>query len=362
MGNTAWSMYNFRFDVIKALLAEDCDITILAPDDEWSKKFKEMNIKFLPIEMDNKGTSPFKDIHLCWRLFKIYRKFKPDLIFHYTIKPNIYGSIAARICGIKSIAFVTGAGNVFIKHNYITTIVKGLLRVALQFPKEVWFLNGDDKDLFLSYHLIRTAQCKILPSEGINTLQFKNNYNKDEKDNITFLFLGRLLWDKGVGEYVKAAQAIKLKYKNINFQILGFLDALNPSAISKSEIDTWVNMGIVDYLGSRDDVSEIISHSDCVVLPTYYREGVPRSLLEASSLGIPVIATDAPGCRDVVEDQITGYLCQPKDVEDLRDKMQKIILMDRDDRLKMGRNGRERVERMFDINLVIQEYKKVINI
>ncbi len=363
VGNTAWSMYNFRLDVIKALKYLGHEVTVVAPEDGWEKHIIESGIPFIPIQIDNKGTSPFKDLKLLYCLLSIYRKNKPDLIFHYTIKPNIYGSLAARLCKIKSIACVTGAGSVFIKNNLVTKVVIWLFRFSFRFPSEVWFLNQEDKDLFRRYGLVSNKQMRLLPGEGIDIVKFQNRegHNAEKSNNLVILFVGRLLWDKGVGEFVEVARAIRKKWPHVHFKLLGFLDVQNPSAISKEQMNQWVSEGIVTYLGVSKDVRPAMLEADCVVLPSY-REGLPRTLLEAACLEKPVITTDVPGCREVVEDEITGFLCRPKDARDLQEKIEKMIRVGKLIRNEMGKAGRRRVREKYEMKIIIEKYKDTINV
>lgn len=354
-------MYNFRLDVITALKNQQYEVAVIAPDDAWSLKLTEAGIRFIPLTMDNKGTAPLRDLKLLFDLYRLYKKNKPDLIFHYTIKPNIYGSMAAAICSVKSIACVTGAGSVFLKNNFLTRLVKRLFLFSFKFPRQVWFLNPDDMKLFTRNGMVLPSKCIILPGEGIDVEAFKDiGSTPRTKDTTTFLYLGRLLWDKGIGEYIEAARNIKKIDKTVQFQILGFADPKNPSGINLKQVEDWSEEGVIEFLGASDHVKEVILDADCIVLPTY-REGIPRSLLEAASLGKPVIATNVPGCREIVDHNITGLLCAPKDHQDLQAKMEKIINMPMEKRTDMGKAGREKVKAMFSLDLIIGRYSDAIN-
>lgn len=361
VGNTAWSMYNFRLEVLK-FFSRDYNVIVLAPDDAWGAKLLREGITYIPIVIDNKGTSPLNDLKLFWQLYRLYRKYDPFLVFHYTIKPNNYGSAAAALLRIKSIAVVTGVGTVFYKDSLLTKWIRAMFRFVLRYPKEVWFLNRDDRELFTSAGLVSPVKSILLPSEGIDTSAFKNTGPSPdpESDSFSFLYLGRLLWDKGIGEYVEAARDIKKKNNNIFFRILGFLDQRNPSAIPPQIVTDWHQEGVIEYLGSSDNVKDLIMRSDCVVLPSSYREGIPRSLLEAASLEKPVIASDIPGCRDVVDDEVTGYLCLPKNAADLQEKMERMIQASPDQRTKMGKAGRAKVKSQFSMDIILGQYQKSV--
>lgn len=360
VGNTAWSMYNFRLEVLK-FFTGDYNVIVLAPEDAWGNKLLSEGISYIPITIDNKGTSPLNDIKLMWDLYWLYRKCRPSLIFHYTIKPNIYGTLASLLCRkVKSIAVVTGAGSVFVKNTWLTKLVSLMFKCSLKFSHEVWFLNNEDRDLFISSKMVDRSKSVVLPSEGINTDQFKDCHATKNTEKFIFLYLGRVLWDKGVGEFVEAARKIKETRNGVIFQILGFLDQRTPSAIPPNIVTGWHREGIVEYLGSSDDVKKTILESNCIVLPSSYREGIPRSLLEAASLEKPVIASDIAGCRAVVEDGVTGYLCQPRNAFDLQQKMEKMIGLTIEQRESMGKAARKKIKKQFEIKAIIEQYQKSV--
>ena len=358
--NTSWSIYNFRLGLVKKLL-ENYEVIIVAPKDKYSQKLIDLGCGYYDIYIDNKGTNPINDLKTFWQYYRLYKKIKPDLIFHYTIKSNIYGTIAAKLNNILSIAITTGLGYAFINNNLISKIVKFLYKFSFKFANQVWFLNQDDYEVFINQNLISKEKGYILPSEGINTEEFKP-MNIEKKDNIfRFLLIARILWDKGIGEYVKAAKIIKQKYQNVEFLLLGAVGVDNPTVISKEQIDKWVGEGIVKYLGVTDNVKSEIAKADCVVLPSYYREGIPRVLLEAAAMEKPIITTDNVGCRDVVDDGVNGLLCKPRDYRDLVDKMEKMLNLSEEERIKMGKRGREKIIREFDERIVIKKYLETID-
>jgi glycosyltransferase involved in cell wall biosynthesis len=224
----------------------------------------------------------------------------------------------------------------------------------------VWFLNEDDKELFISSNLVDSSKVVVIPGEGINTRVFKNSNELKCSEHLSFLYLGRILWDKGIGEFVEAARNIKRGNRKVLFKILGFIDQKNPSAISADVIEGWQREGIIEYLGASEDVKNTILSSSCVVLPSHFREGIPRSLLEAASLEKPVIATDIPGCRDVVDDNTTGYLCQPRNASDLQEKMERMIQLSYEERIRMGKAGRQKIKDQFEISSILKCYQNSI--
>jgi len=357
--NTAWSIYNFRLNLIRILKEEGYEIIIVAPYDECAKKLKG-EFEYYDIFINNKGTNPFEDIKTFMQYCKLYKKLKPDIVLNFTIKPNIYGTLACGLLNIKTINNITGLGTLFINQNLVTKIVKYLYKISQKKAAKIFFQNKDDFYLFINEKLVDKNKCDILPGSGVDVKKFKPIEVK-KKDNIfRFLLIARMLWDKGVGEYVEAAKIIKQKYQNVEFQLLGPIGVDNPKAISKDQIDKWVKEGIVNYLGVTDDVREYIARADCIVLPSYYREGIPRTLLEAASMEKPIITTNSVGCKEVVDDGINGFLCRVKDVRDLADKMEKMMNLDEEERKKMGKRGRKKVLRKFDEKIIIERYLSVI--
>jgi glycosyltransferase involved in cell wall biosynthesis len=356
--NSAWSMYNFRLGVIKALQEQGYQVAVVAPQDKFSKKLEMQGCSVYNINIENKGTNPVKDLRTIYDFYTLYRQIKPDLIFHYTIKPNIYGTLAAKALGIPSIAVTTGLGYVFLQDNLISKLVKQMYKFSFFHAEKVWFLNKDDQSIFLKENIIKEEKAFILPGEGVNTKEFKPIAKKRTKGprRFKFLLIARMLRDKGVEEFVKAAEIVKRTHDNVEFQLLGFLDVKSPGAISREEMDGWVKEGVVNYLGVTDDVTGYIQDADCIVLPSYYREGIPRTLMEAASMGKPLITTDNVGCREVVDDEINGFLCEVKNPQDLAQKCEMMIGLSPGKRKKMGNSGRRKMIAEFDEQIIIKLY------
>jgi len=367
VANTLWSIYNFRYGILKDLIEKGNKVTVVGPQDEYVQQLIDMGCNVELIKLCPQGKNPFKDLFFIYKLSTIYKKLKPDFIFHYTIKLNIYGSIAAGLTNCKSIAITTGLGFVFNKDTLLTKFISLLYALSFKFTKEVWFLNEDDKAVFIRRNIISENKAFVLASEGVDTEYFapapKITPDLSSKNitDVTFLLIARMLWDKGVGEYVEAARNIKAIYSNVRFQLLGACDAENPSAISSKEIDNWQKEGIVEYLGVTKDIRPYINDADCVVLPSFYREGVPRVLMEAAAMGKPIITTDNVGCKDVVLDGQTGFLCKPKDSTDLAKVMHEFISIPHDKKILMGSRGREFMKNKFDEKLIIDIYHKKLN-
>jgi glycosyltransferase involved in cell wall biosynthesis len=362
VSNTSWYLYNFRLSIIKLFIEQGFEVICIGNYDEYSEKLKQNGAKFIKSSLENKGKNPINDYRYFSFLFKVYKQLNPAFIFHYTIKPNIYGSMAAKKAGIPSIAIVSGAGHAFKKENLLNNVARKLYTKAATSCDEMWFVNKEDQQLFKEQKITRFVKTKVLPGEGINTDIFKRDeIYPANNSKFTFLLSGRMLWDKGIGIYVEAARIIKKKYPDTKFQLLGFIDNLSPSAINKEQIDAWVKENIIEYLGSTDNVKSFLNKINCFVLPSYYKEGVPKSLLEAASLEIPLIATDNVGCREVVTDGYNGFLCKIKDCNSLAEKMELMINMPKKDLITMGVNSRKKVMAQFHENLVLNYYKEVLN-
>ncbi|MEM1324693.1 MAG: glycosyltransferase family 4 protein [Bacteroidota bacterium] len=360
VANTSWYIYNLRIGVIRALQAKGYEIVSIAPTDSYTHYLISEGIEHHSIPIDNKGRNFIKDIKYLWRLAKMYKSLHLDFIFHYTIKPNIYGSLAARWCGLRSVAIVSGAGYTFIRRNWLYDVTILLYRFAMTFAKETWFVNRDDLSEFLDKKIVKPEKTKLLPGEGIDTTHFSPQPPSTLHEGIRFLLSARLIWDKGVGEYVAAAKQIKAEFPNTTFQLLGFLDVENPTAIGSEQIYKWQREGNIQYLGKTEDVRPYVADCDCFVLPSYYREGTPRSLLEAAAMAKPIITTDNVGCREVVRDGYNGYLCERRSVDDLVEKMRQMIQLSAAERRAMGKRGRAFIVKHFDEQLVIAYYLEVL--
>ncbi|MGN6087551.1 glycosyltransferase family 4 protein [Trinickia sp.] len=357
--NTGFAIYTYRQGFIRMLVAKGVRVVVLAPRDRTFPLLEAMGCECIDLPVASKGTNPLHDLRTLAALYRHYRTIRPNVVFHYTIKANIYGSVAAWLARVPSIAVTTGLGYVFIQKSRAAMIAKALYRFAFRFPREVWFLNRDDEQAFLRERLLtHPERAKLLHGEGVDIDQFALT-PLPRNERLTFVLIGRLLWDKGVGEYVEAARTLRERYPHARFQLLGPVGVDNPSAITQADIDGWLDEGVIEYLGEAHDVRPLIAAADCVVLPSY-REGVPRTLMEASAMGRPIVATDVPGCREVVDDGVTGLLCEVKNAQSLSAKLAQILTMNEDARREMGLRGREKVMAEFDEALVIERYRQTL--
>ncbi len=352
--NTSWNIYNFRMNFIRALQAEGHEVHTIAPKDDCTHFLTESGCVHHQVRMDSRGANPIKDSALIFELWSIYKKVKPDVILHYTIKPNIYGTIAASILKIPVVNNVCGLGTIFLKNNLVSKIAILLYKWSFRFPKKVFFQNPDDLALFISKKLIRPEIADLVPGSGIDLTRFAPTEFKRNK-SFTFLLISRLISDKGILEYVEAVKKLKATGIDARFQILGATDPKHKRGIKLKVIDSWVRSGTIEYLGTTMDVRGFIQQADCIVLPSY-REGTPRTLLEAASSSKPIIATDVPGCHHVVKDLYNGLLCELRNAEDLAEKMFTMANYDDETLKRFGQNGRKKVESEFDETIVINKY------
>jgi glycosyltransferase involved in cell wall biosynthesis len=357
--NAAWNIVNFRKGLIRALQQEGYRVVALAPPDSYSSQLAELGVEYFEIEIDKKGMSPHRDLMLLWRYFSLLRKIRPGAFIGYTAKPNIYGSLAAHWLGIPVVNNVSGLGTAFIKQGFLETVVSSLYRLAFRKSQTVFFQNPQDLDLFVSQGIVRSTQAGLLPGSGIDLSRFVPALRTSDDQRFTFLLIGRLLRDKGVREFVEAARIVRGQYPQARFQLLGFVDAENRTAVSRAEVGSWVSEGVIEYLGDTADVRPFIAEADCIVLPSY-REGLPRSLLEGAAMAKPLIATDVPGCRHVVDHGSNGYLCEVRSPGSLADAMLTMLRLTPAERGDLGKAGRAKIEAEFDERIVTDRYLQAL--
>lgn len=352
--NTSWNVVNFRGPLIAALKARGYEIISATPDDAYTPRLANLVDRAYALPMQNAGTSPIADALLFLRYLRLMRTLRPSVLLTYTVKPNIYGTLAARLLGIPVLCNVTGLGTAFLRGGALEWLVSTLYRAAFAGAQCVFFQNPEDRDLFLARGMVPQEKAILIPGSGIDLAYFSPRATP-ASDAVRFVLIARMLRDKGVIEFVEAARRIRALVPQVRFQLVGPTDVKNVSAIGQEELTAWVQEGIVEYLGETDDVRTPMAAADCVVLPSY-REGLSRVLLEAAAMGKPLIATDVPGCRQVVDHCVNGLLCRPRDAEDLAATMQQFLRLSSDQRAAMGRESRAKAEREFDQARVIDAY------
>lgn len=357
--NSAWGAYNTRLNLARGLKAVGNEVCFVIP---YNAKYSELirqEFKVYDFFLDTNSMNPIKDIKTLFELYRIYRKIKPCVVLNFTIKPNIYSSFVASFLHIKSISNITGLGTIFIQNNFVTKIGKILYKISLNRNYKVFFQNNDDRQLFVKNNLIQVNKTDLLPGSGVDLRKFTPQKITQKNQKFIFLMVSRLLKDKGIFELLEATKILKQKYSNFEIHLLGEVGSRNTTAIGKDELQEWVDQQLVVYLGTTDHVQDVIRHVDCVVLPSY-REGTPRSLLEASAMEKPIITTNAIGCKEVVSDGKNGYICSARDAKDLALKMEKMLNTTEDELRMMGQYGRKKMEKEFDEKIVIEKYCEAI--
>ena len=361
VANSSWNVVNFRMGLIRALQAEEFQVVAAAPLDIDPANIKALGCEVFEVKVRAQSLNPLRDLGFVLQLFLILRQTGAQTCLFFTAKPNIFGGFCASLMGLHYINNISGLGSVFIENGFLSKVMILLYKLALKKSSCVFFQNRDDRDLFLQKNIVKSEKTKLLPGSGVNLQKFQPvlKIKKIDQEPFTFILISRLIKDKGVIEYIEAAKLVSKLHPDIQFKILGFLGVQNPTAISQEQMNEWLRLPFVHYLGSVDDVRPFIQDSDCVVLASY-REGTPKVLLEAAAMGKPIITTNVPGCKEVVEDQLTGFLCDVRSAKDLAQKMCQMIELSFEERDRMGKLARLKMEKQFSEQFVIDRYLKVI--
>jgi len=374
IANTDFGLYNFRLGIIRALIAGGCQVCVICPGGQYAGELRKEGVTHHRLHIDRKGTNPINELRTLWQLYRVLRKERFDLVHTFTIKPNIYGSLAAGAARTPVVVnTVTGLGYVFIeadgaKRWFLRKLVTNLYRFAFGFSSRVAFQNEDDFELFLKYKIVDSHKGMVMSGgSGVDTEKFSSaGINQDkvqalyqelgitgDQKKVRVTLIARLLWDKGIEEFVEAARILRPKYPSALFLLAGPIDTGNPAAVPGQYVEKAEREGVIKYLGPRRDIAEILYISDIVTLPSY-REGVPRTLLEAMSMEKPIITTDTAGCREVVEAGRNGLLVPVKDHMALASAIER--LLDNEElRIKMGKYGRDKVLGEFDEKIVVRQ-------
>jgi glycosyltransferase involved in cell wall biosynthesis len=351
--NASWNIVNFRAGLVAGLQQAGFQVAAIAPPDSFSDAVRDLGVDYHPIAMDKQGTSPVRDSALFAHYRMLLNRLRPDIYLGYTIKPNIYGSLAAHAHGIPVINNVAGLGVTFMRSGPLNRLVRTMYKTALRRSHHVFFQNPDDRAVFTAAGIIPELKTSLLPGSGIDLGRFSPSFEgRAPGSGFTFLLVSRLLWAKGVGEYVAAAERVRARSPELRFQIAGILEPGRSGAVPEADVRRWQEQGVIEYLGALTDVRPAINRADCVVLPSYYPEGTPRSLLEAAALGRPLITCDVPGCREIVREGVNGFLCRPRDVGDLASAMGRMAALPPEVHSRMGQDSRREAEQRFDEQIV----------
>ena len=352
--NYAWTIFNFRLPVIRSIRNAGYRVEVLTQFDGYEELLRDEVDDIHNLYISRKGLNPFVDFITFLNISFILLRSKATACLFFTIKPVIYGSLASMFLRVPGISTITGLGTAFMSEGFLSRITTNLYKVSFLSVKGVFFQNIDDKNLFINKKLVNPNVCHLSPGSGVDLDKFKS-CDLPKSDEMKFLLVARMLWDKGIGEFVEAARIVKHKYPNTHFQLLGPLGVDNRSAISNKDIEKWQKDGVIEYLGETDNVIKYINNACCIVLPSY-REGTSRVLLESAAMGRPLIATNVPGCKEVIEDGISGYLCKSHNSDDLANKIEKMVLLSYSSRCAMGEKGRQKMEQEFNQDLVCKLY------
>ncbi len=358
--NTSWYLFNFRASTIRALVAEGYRVVCVSPPDPYSVRLLELGAEWQALPMDNAGTNPLRDLALLGRFWRIYRALRPQVAFHFTIKNNVYGTWAARALGIRVVNNISGLGTAFIRRGLVPAVVRILYRLSQPLAHRVFCQNIEDLSLLRQRRLVPPRRLFLLPGSGVDLQRFHPSLRKPAPSPVLrLLYAGRMLADKGLIELIDAIRQINVDGVRCELSLCGFAGAANVSAFDETTLQGWARLPGVRWLGPSDDMPGVYAQADVVVLPSY-REGMPRSLLEAGAMGLPVIATDVPGCRHIVTDGVNGLLCEARSAESLRAAIERMLAMRPAQRARMGAAGRARVEGQFDEQRVVDAALAVV--
>ncbi|MGI9550961.1 MAG: glycosyltransferase family 4 protein [Aurantibacter sp.] len=361
------SLINFRGDFISELLKQGFEVLCAAPnfENDIVQKINEMGAVAIPIELQRTGLNPFKDFRTVRQLRKVIKENQIDLVFPYTIKPVIYGSFAAKRLNVPVISLITGLGLTFsrvsLKYRFLETITTFLYRRALRTNKAVVFQNDDDRLLFISKKIVKEKQVlEVVHGSGINIDRFEYRTNiKKMEDPIKFIVVGRMIESKGILLFIEAAKKLKEEYAQAEFHLVGMPPKGVTSGLTLTFLKGLQKEGTIFFHGLQKNVIPVLTSSDVFVLPSFLREGVPRSILEALAIGLPIITTDMPGCKGTVQKDKNGILIPPKQLDSLVDAMR--YFLDNPDRIEsMGKSSRRLAEEKFDVRLINADLLRII--
>ena len=356
--NNLFGLVQFRKDVIMHLVEKGHEVVAVVPtSDESANKLDGVRVEYIPF--NRASTNPFHDIKLLYHLIRVFKRERPDYGFFFTIKPNVYGTIAAHFCGFPSSMMMAGLGYTFTNGRISSRIARALYRVALSLTDNLLLLNEDNVKTVLKLKLCNQEKIILLSGgEGVNLKQYL--YHDNRNDGIIFLFIGRLLKEKGVFDFVEAAREVKNLYPNVEFQIAGSIDKLFPDSLKESDLEELEKSHIVKYLGSIDMAKKLTESGLVIAIPSYYSEGLNRSLMEGCAAGKPIITTSQPGCKETVIDGENGYMVPPQHPHELAEAMIRYINLPEDEKIQMSQKSRLHAEKYFDVKTVIDVYDSII--
>jgi len=354
--NSSWYLYNFRKSTIQEFISAGYDIYCIAPEDDYSKNLESMGVTFSSFKFHSNSLNPFKEIITLLNLIKIYLKIRQDYTFNFTPKMNIYSSLAAQLVNSKIINNISGLGSAFLKKSIFSFFIMLLYRISNLKVKKIFFQNKKDMNLFLEKNIVHDSKCELINGSGVDLNEFYFS-EMTNGNTIRFILMCRLIKEKGVYLFAEAAKELKKEFpKKLEFVIAGFIDNQKKDAVTMDQINEWQKDGILNYLGPLEDVKNELSKSHCAVLPTFYPEGLPKFLLESAAMGKIIVASNSPGCSEVVDDDINGYLCEPQSLTSLTNSLKKVIKLSSKERNEMSIRSRLKAEKMFSDKVIIGKY------
>lgn len=348
LANYDMGLYKFRKELLEKLCSEH-KVYVCAPKGEYYEKIKSIGCNFIDVDLQRRGTNPFVDARLILIYIKLIKNISPDIVLTYTIKPNVYGGIACRRMKIPYVSNITGLGTAVETSGILQKVTLYLYKIGLGKAKKVFFQNSENRDFMLNNNIVKTSY-DLLPGSGVNLNDY-TYFEYPDSDTIDFVFVARIMKEKGIDQYIDAAKYITKKYKNVKFHVCGAYEN-----DYKSIIEKLIEENIIIYHGVVDDMKSMYRKMSCTIHPTYYPEGISNVLLESCATGRPIITTNRSGCREVVEDKINGFVVEEKNSQDLINKIEMFISLSWEERKKMGIYGREKVEREFDRSIIIDKY------
>ncbi len=360
VSNTSWYLYNFRRGTILALTAAGYTVVALSPTDDFSCRLEqELGVRHQPLALDGKSTSVLGEARSLLALGAAIRRLKPAFVFNFTVKANIYSGLVCRVLRIPYANNVSGLGTAFIHDSWLFRRVRSLYGIANRGARRVFFQNLEDHNLFMSHGLLRNTPTHVLPGSGMDLARFAFS-PLPHPVPFTFVMVARLLGDKGVREYARAAELVRDKHPQVRCLLVGPLGVSNRTAITREELDAWIKSGHIDYRGETDDVRPLLRQAHVLVLPSY-REGMPRTVLEAAAMGRPAIVSDVPGCRHAIRAGKTGWLCRVRDADSLAEQMILAIERPFEQLQEAGLAARRLMEAEFDEAIVVRAYLQCLN-
>jgi glycosyltransferase involved in cell wall biosynthesis len=357
--NTSWYLWNFRTRLAVEVRASGYDVLFVAPDGEYGDRLRDIG-RFELVRLERKGKNPLREVRSILEIAELLKREQPLFVLTWTPKPNIYCGLISRFSKTRVVPNVSGLGSAFQRRGLLSWLVVVLYRIAFRDLPTVFFQNDEDLEALTGAGCVRHDAAVRLPGSGVDLERFTAS-PMPANQGLVFLFGGRLLKEKGLPELIAAMRKLQADGLPVSLRVYGHFDPGNPSAVTEEEMESWVSEGVADYRGSSDNMEQVIRDCDCVVHPSYYREGVPRILLEAAASARPAITTDNIGCRDAVEPGVTGLLCRPRDVDSLGSAMRAMLDMPKADRERMGQAARELAVTRFDESIVLRKYLAVID-